>query len=440
MSAPAPDSRPDVPAGQEGRRGRETRLLLATIAISVAVLVLLARFRFPDQVDPVENPAPAPLERLAARATYDELAAIMADLERRLAPRLVVVQVQPDRPGGQYAIAARMTPNRAVVHLAPHETLGQSHAGYLPILGRDKTLDIAVLSVPEAADATVTPATTPVRPGPRYLAVVEANPQGPVIRPVYAGRTDLLQDPRTSSPLLSIAALQQALPRGAAVFTLNGNFLGLAADGGASATVIPADVLLAAAESARTVEETRGDIGVDVQPLTPGLSRATGAERGVVVSYVHRGGPAAGLLDTGDVILSVGGTAVSTPADFQQVVQSRSPGSQTAVGVMRRGKQIEVPITVRDATSAPQPSPQEDDPGLVMRFVPDLGVEIVSVRPGSAAARADLAAGDIILRLNGVAAPTPSALLNAYRQLPAQGALLLAVQRGADHRAVALER
>jgi hypothetical protein len=440
MSAPAPDSRPEQRTGQEGRRGRETRLLLATIAISVAVLVLLARFRFPDQADPAAEPAPAPLERLAARATYDELAAIMGDLERRLAPRLVVVHVQPDRPGGQYAIAARMTPNRAVVHLAPHETIGQSHAGYLPVLARDNSRDIAVLSVPEAADDTVTPAAGPLRPGPRYIAVVEANAQGPVIRPIYVGRTDILQDPRTTSPVLSIAALQQALPRGAAVFSLSGNFLGLAADGGATATVIPGDILLASAQSARAVDETRGDVGVTVQPLTAGLSRATGAERGVVVSYVHPRGPAVDLLEPGDVIQSVDGTAVSTPAGFQQVVQSRPPGGQSALDVMRRGKPIEVQITVRDATGAPLPPLPEDDPGLVMRLVPDLGVEIVAVRPGSAAARANLAAGDIILRLNGALAPSPAALLSAYRQLPAQGALLLAVQRGADHRAVALER
>jgi serine protease Do len=240
--------------------------------------------------------------------------------------------------------------------------------------------------------------------------------------------------------VLSIAALQQALPRGAAVFSLSGNFLGLAADGGATATVIPGDILLASAQSARAVDETRGDVGVTVQPLTAGLSRATGAERGVVVSYVHPRGPAVDLLEPGDVIQSVDGTAVSTPAGFQQVVQSRPPGGQSALDVMRRGKPTEVQITVRDATGAPLPPLPEDDPGLVMRLVPDLGVEIVAVRPGSAAARANLAAGDIILRLNGALAPSPAALLSAYRQLPAQGALLLAVQRGADHRAVALER
>ena len=96
--------------------GRETRLLLVTIAVSVATLLLLARFRFPaDEVQPTD-PAPAPPERLAARATYDELAGIMADLERRIAPSLEVLAVHTDRPGVVHVVAPRLTADRAVAH------------------------------------------------------------------------------------------------------------------------------------------------------------------------------------------------------------------------------------------------------------------------------------------------------------------------------------
>ncbi len=429
MSAPGP----------EARRGRETRLLLATIAISVAVLVLLARFRFPEEAGRfASEPAPAPLERLAARATYDELASIMADLERRLAPRLAVLRVQPERAGGSYAVAARMTPDRAVVLLASHETFAPATPRGVAVLARDNARDIAVLSVPEAADAVVTLSVSPLRPGPSYIAVVEATAQGPVIRPVYVGRTDIFQDPRTTSPLLSVAALQQILPRGAAVFSLAGNFLGLALEGGTTATVIPGDILRAAAETARGVEETRGDLGFTVQPLSQGLMQATGAQRGVVISYVHPRGPAVDRVEAGDVVTAIDGTPVTTPAGFQQVVQSRPPGQDAALDVVRRGKRLDVSITVRDATGSPLPPLPDDDPGLVMRHVPDLGAEIVTVRPGGSAARAGLLTGDIILRVDGRDAPSPASLLAAYRQ--AERALLLSVQRGAEHRVFALEK
>jgi hypothetical protein len=430
---------PDGPAAPEARRGRETRLLIATIAIAIATLVLLARFRFPEEAGrPIAEPVQAPLERLAARATYDELAAIMADLERRLLPRLLVVQVQPDRDGGPYGVAARVTPNRAVTLLAWHETL--TGTGAPAILARDNARDLAVLSVPETADGVVTLPPTTARPGPRYVAVVEATARGMVIRPVYVGRTDMFQDPRTTSPLLSIAALQQVLPRGAAVFSLAGNFLGLAIEGGSSAIVVPGDILRAAAESARRAQETRGDLGFTVEPLTRPLTRATGADRGVVVNYVHPRGPAFDRVEAGDVITAIDGTPVTTPAGFQQVVQGRTPGGEATLAIVRRGKPMEMQVAVRDATGVPLPSLPADDPGFVLRAIPDLGAEVVSVRAGGAAARAGLQAGDIIVKADGRTAPTPAALSAAFRQAEPGTALLLAVQRGADHRVLALER
>ena len=80
------------------RPGRETRLLLLTLGVSVVMLLVLARFRFPEErgVPTLpERPPAAPLERLAARATYDELASIVGELERRIAPALVVLQLNP---------------------------------------------------------------------------------------------------------------------------------------------------------------------------------------------------------------------------------------------------------------------------------------------------------------------------------------------------------
>jgi hypothetical protein len=50
----------------------------------VAVLVLLARFRFPASELTAMAPAPGPLAGLAARATFDEMTSSLTDCWRGL--------------------------------------------------------------------------------------------------------------------------------------------------------------------------------------------------------------------------------------------------------------------------------------------------------------------------------------------------------------------
>src|SRR5262245_14526219 len=96
---------------------REMRLLLVTIAVSVGMLLLLARFRFPDEAGRATvEPAPAPLERLAASATYDELATIIGNVERRIRPTVLSLAVEG--PSSiTYVPAIRLTEDRAVAIL-----------------------------------------------------------------------------------------------------------------------------------------------------------------------------------------------------------------------------------------------------------------------------------------------------------------------------------
>jgi hypothetical protein len=431
MSLPAP------PASS----GRETRLLLSTIAISIVVLVVLAQFRFPDEAArATAEPARAPLERLAARATYDELASIMADLERRLAPRLVTLRVQPERTTGAYVVAPRIAANRTVVLLGAGESLFATDGSVPTLVGRDAARELAVLQVPETAEGSVTPQIGNPRLGPRYLAVVEATAQGPVIRPVYVGRTDIFQDPRTNTPLFSVAAVQQVLPRGAAVFSLTGAFIGLATEAGASATLIPADTLIAVAASATGgAPAAQGDPGIEVQSLSPALARAAGAHLGVMVSYVHPQGAAAGRLTSGDVITMLNGANITSVGGYRQVLEPLTPGTVVQVRGVRKGAPLELSVTL---LGSPVAAGQADtvNPGTVLRTVAGAGAEVVTVRPGTAAARAGLMAGDFIVAIDGAGTPTSETVLDRYRALANGGALLLTVERGMQHRVLALER
>jgi membrane-associated protease RseP (regulator of RpoE activity) len=426
----------------KGQR-RETRLLLATIGVSVAMLLLLARFRFPEETarGTAEAPAAAPLERLAARATFDELASTMADLERRIASRLEVVRIQPERPTGRFAPAPRLTPDRGVVVLGPGEQVAGGPATEIPlVIGRDSVLDLAVVALaPRPADA-VTVRAGPPRAGPRYVAVAEATSQGPVIRPVYVGRMESIQDPRVSTSLLSVAAPQQTLPPGAAIFDLEGHFIGLVTRRGVVVTIVPGEPLRALAQRAHEAPSRPGDLGIDIQALTPALARAAGAESGVMVSYVDPRGPAAEALSSGDVIRAIDGTNVTTTGGFQQLASTRQPGKEVAISGVRQGKTIEVTVRAIEAGLRAAWAASDTDPGVVVRAVPNVGLEVVALQPSSAAARAGLQPGDIIVAVDGRTAPDANGLTRAFRGAASGAALLLTVRRGTGHRVVALER
>lgn len=420
---------------------RETRLLITTIALSVAMLLLLARFRFPEESAGAAADAPAaPLERLAARATYDELASIMADVERRIAARVDVLRIQPERTPGGYVAAPRLTADRAVILLRANEQVVAGASAEPPlVVGRDAARELAVVAVPARPQDVVTPRAGPPRPGPRYVAVVEATASGPAVRPVYVGRTDLLQDQRLNAPMLSIVAVQQTIPSGAALFALDGTFIGIASERGGAVTIAPAESLVTLAQASQQVPATPADLGVDVQALTAALARASGAERGVMVNYVEPRGPAAGVLAAGDVIQRIDGTGVTTVAGFQQIVTSRQPGKSVTIDAIREGKPLQLSVRAVEA-GVLQAGDTGEDPGVVLRSAEGLGLEVVAIQPRSAAARADLAAGDIIVAVDGRATSNPAAFGQQYRSAARGAALLLTVRRATTHRMVALEK
>lgn len=427
-----------------GGRGRETRLLLVTIAVSVGVLLLLARFRFPEEAaDRPVGAAPAPLERLAAQATYDELASIMADLERRITPRVWILRSTP-RAGSSNTliVAPRVTPDRAVILMEEGETFGSLTPGIdAEVLSRDLTRGIAVLRVPAVDDGAVAIRTGTPRQGPRYVGVVEATSQGPTLRPVYVGRIQVITDPRTGTQQLSLAAAQQPLPRGAAIFALDGAFLGLVRDSGETVTVVTAEFLRAAADAAQpSANETRGSLGLELEALTPVLARATGADRGVVVTHVDPTGPAAKAMQSGDVVQSIDGAAVSAPAGFRVQEAGLAPGATVTISGVRRRSPLEVTVVAADAAALDAAATPNDDLGLVSRSVAGAGVEVVTVRERSAAALAGLAPGDLIVAIDGQPDPNTAGLARRYRAAEAGRPLLLTVQRGPRHHVLALEK
>jgi len=106
----------------------------------------------------------------------------------------------------------------------------------------------------------------------------------------------------------------------------------------------------------KTGKVVRGYFGVEPVDITPELvdTFKLGRAQGVLVRGVIRGAPAgqAGL-EPGDVMLAIEDTAVrDTPGMLNQIAQL-APGSIARVKVLRRDKEMELPVTVGERPVAP---------------------------------------------------------------------------------------
>ena len=189
-------------------------------------------------------------------------------------------------------------------------------------------------------------------------------------------------------------------------------------------------------------EISRGRLGIAAQDLTPELAEALNIDttRGTVIAQVEPGSPAerAGLV-VGDILVAINGKQITSSADVRNRLGLLRAGSTVELGVLRGGRQrsiraiIEAPRAARlegrllhprlagARFSEPQETHAERGPAT--------GVVISEVEPGSAAWRAGLRAGDVILSANR----QPARSLQALRQaLENQRQLLLNLQRGSS--------
>ena len=256
----------------DNRSGRDTRLLALVIVISLAVLLVLARFRFPAADLTAAPTAPGPLERLVARATYEELAANVSAVLQRATPAVVVFQLDPvpppetasrpaagrglvvpappPAPPSRLMAGVRITAELAVGHILPGFTVGSAvgSAG-IELMGIDADRGIALVRMPASADAGAPPSPSVGFSGFSYVMVIEAAAAGPTARPEFLGRVDATADSRWSADLLIIAGTSE-VPDGGLVFSLDGRFVGLAvpvSDGGRG--LAPLSLLEAAASA-----------------------------------------------------------------------------------------------------------------------------------------------------------------------------------------------
>ena len=214
---------------------------------------------------------------------------------------------------------------------------------------------------------------------------------------------------------------------------------------------------------------TRGWLGIQLQEVTTEIAAALSLkdDGGVLVAEVLDGTPAqdAGL-ESGDVILRLGGDVVRDPNDLSRRVASMPPGERVRLRVLREGKERNLTVTLgrrdeADAANDDEPMDDADDSlssevGLRVSELNDTlrqryrvpeevdGVVVTAVRPGSPAQSAGLRPGVVILQVDGEDVSTERDLRNKIDNAKDndKDALLLRMQMGENRQfgALSLER
>jgi serine protease Do len=199
---------------------------------------------------------------------------------------------------------------------------------------------------------------------------------------------------------------------------------------------------------------TRGWLGVQMQPVTPGLAKAIGMTKasGALVDVVTPNSPAerAGLKQ-GDVIISFRGQPIATPRELAVAVANSPAGRSIPVTVRHNGQDKELDVTIgSEPTQGAElagASPATGRLGLELAPLSAYGSTspggaiVASVASGSPADRSGIQAGDVILAVGTHKVTSLDDTANSIRAAESNvnhGVLLL-VRRGESTAYVPIE-
>jgi len=207
---------------------------------------------------------------------------------------------------------------------------------------------------------------------------------------------------------------------------------------------------------------TRSWMGVQIQQVTAELAKSFGLDRprGALVAAVVPNGPAAaGGIQPGDVVTRFDGAPLQRDADLAWLASTAGVGKTVDIEVMRDGAAQTVKVKLEALPSDPDDASRPDqdvrgqertvplglrigpvDPAWRARAGVEGGVGILRVEPGSAAQRAGLQRGDVVLQIDGREVREPRALGQALDALKPGQVTRLWVQRGDGRRFIALAK
>jgi serine protease Do len=258
-------------------------------------------------------------------------------------------------------------------------------------------------------------------------------------------QTDAAINPGNSGgPLLNIHG--QVIGINTAIYSQSGGYMGIG-------FAIPIDM-------ARHIKDqlvkdgrvSRGYLGVYIQDIDDELADAFGLEgqSGILVTDVEEEGPAdhAGIKPD-DIILKANGQDVESVTTFRNSISSRGPAREVELTIQRSGKQLTIEATtgvlpgssvsdeeIRRAVESIGIEVDElsDDIADRLNVELDAGILIVSVQPGSPAARSGIRPGAIIVSVNLQRVESIEAFEEAMAAAQESGRAVLKILMGSHHR------
>jgi S1-C subfamily serine protease len=329
------------------------------------------------------TPAPEPDESLTAEervnvAVYEQCNRSVVNINTKIVTETLLFDIPSEGAGSGMVLDQRghILTNYHVVEDANEiqVTLFDGKNYSATLVGKDPQNDIAVLRI-DAPPAVLMPVpfgdTTRLRVGQRVFAI--GNPFG-LERTLTIGiisslnRTLPSRTGRTIKSIIQIDAAINPGNSGGPILDSLGRFIGMntaiASKTGQSAGVgfaIPANTV------ARVVPQLieRGQV---TRPEA-GIARVYQTERGLLIAGLLRGGPAeqAGLrgprvvrqqrrqgpfmvesqrvdVSTADLIVAVNGERLKTADDFLSLIESRAPGQDVVITVIREGREVDVTV------------------------------------------------------------------------------------------------
>ncbi|MFD2190116.1 DegQ family serine endoprotease [Pistricoccus aurantiacus] len=236
------------------------------------------------------------------------------------------------------------------------------------------------------------------------------------------------------------------------IFTRSGGFMGLS-------FAIPISVAMDVADQLRDEGRvTRGWLGVVIQPVSRELAKSFGLDKpqGALVADLDPKGPAArDGLQAGDIILEVNDKPVDRSTTLPRLIGNVSPDTKVELTILRDGEEMTQTVKVgnwpdaekiADSQTSEQGSQArlglaigELDQATRERLNIDGGVRVEQVEPQSAAAKAGIRRGDVIVSLANKPVDSPEALLDVVKSLDKQAVVPVRLYRGSSSLFVALQ-
>ena len=330
------------------------------------------------------------------------------------------------------------------------------------VIGTDPRTDLALIKIDGGNFPYVRLADTPPRVGDWVLAV--GNPfglGGTVTAGIVSARgRDIGAGPYDD--FLQIDAPVNKGNSGGPTFNTAGSVIGVntaiySPSGGSIgiAFAIPADTVKSVVAQLKDKGVvTRGWIGVQIQPVTPGIADSLGLKKplGALVAEPQQGSPAAKAgIAAGDVIVSVDGSPVHDARDLARRISSMAPGAAVKLGIFRKGSEKTIGVTLGELPNArearaerhPDREGDHDGPRLGLSLAPagsEPGVVVAEVDPMGPAADFGFKPGDVILEVAGTSVATPAEVHRALGKARSEGkrSVLLRVKTEAGTRYVAI--